>query len=409
MARSFHVREVMGMRLPLRIGLAVLVIAGLGLLSWRLAAEPNGTALAFSVLIGGAFGVVLQRARFCFFCNLRDFVETRSAGGALSILVALALGVIGYAVVFGAWLPNPAPGRLPPDAHIGPVSAALALAAFVFGVGMTVSGSCISAHLYRLGEGSPTSPFALLGALLGFGAGFLTWNSLYLASIAESPALWLPHGLGYAGSVALALAVITALALLVLAMAAPAPPADRAAKPPLKAALSAIFIERWPPVLGGILIAAISTFAYLRVAPLGVTAELGSIARTGMQAADLMPGTLFGLDAFRGCATAVKTALLSKNGSFVVGLIGASFAAALIAGKFQPQRPTLRQVYRGLLGGMLMGWAGMIALGCTVGVLLSGIHAGAVSGWVFLLFCTAGVILSLQAERLLRGPAWSRA
>jgi len=34
---------------------------------------------------------------------------------------------------------------------------------------------------------------------------------------------------------------------------------------------------------------------------------------------------------------------------------------------------------------------------CTVGVLLSGIHAGALSGWIFLVACTAGVWLGLAA------------
>jgi hypothetical protein len=34
-----------------------------------------------------------------------------------------------------------------------------------------------------------------------------------------------------------------------------------------------------------------------------------------------------------------------------------------------------------------------------VGVLLSGIHAGALSGWIFLVFCFAGVAGGLWARR----------
>jgi hypothetical protein len=47
-----------------------------------------------------------------------------------------------------------------------------------------------------------------------------------------------------------------------------------------------------------------------------------------------------------------------------------------------------------------MGWGAMTALGCTVGVLLSGIHAGALSGWIFLVFCAFGVWIGLK------GPAF---
>jgi hypothetical protein len=42
----------------------------------------------------------------------------------------------------------------------------------------------------------------------------------------------------------------------------------------------------------------------------------------------------------------------------------------------------------------------MTALGCTVGVLLSGIHAGALSGWVFLVAALAGVLAGLPLRRL---------
>jgi len=180
-------------------GVALLFAAALGSIA------DDGRDLALAALFGTAFGVVLQRSRFCFFCVSRDFFERRDARGLLGILTALAVGILGYHLIFGAFLPVPVAHRLPPQAHIGPVSWVLAAGAFSFGLGMALSGSCISAHLYRLGEGSLLSPFALLGTLLGFVLGFLSWNPLYLGAIQSAPVLWLPHWLGYAGSVALQL------------------------------------------------------------------------------------------------------------------------------------------------------------------------------------------------------------
>src|SRR5690606_12039684 len=106
--------------------------------------------------------------------------------GIIAILIALAVGAVGYTAIFGAWLPTPALDRLPPTAHIGPVSITLVIAAFAFGIGMAISGSCLSAHFYRLAEGSVISPFAIIGALIGFGIGFLTWNPLFLAKIGRA-------------------------------------------------------------------------------------------------------------------------------------------------------------------------------------------------------------------------------
>ncbi len=360
---------------------------------------PEGRPLAFALLTGAAFGLVLQRSRFCFYCNFRDLLVRREAAGVLAILAALAVGTIGYIAIFGAWLPTPAPGRLPPTAHVGPVSATLAVAAFVFGLGMAISGSCLSAHFYRLAEGSAASPFAIIGAAGGFLVGFLTWNPLFEAVTADATIVWLPHTLGYAGTLAATLAVLAALALLALWWARPAARTEPAPMT-LPGVLNAVFVKRWPAVTGGILVGIIGTLYYFRVAPLGVTAELGSLVRTAGVQFDLLPGTLFGLDALRGCATVVKEALLSNNGLFVLGLIGAAFASSLVAGQFTPRWPTLFDVGRGLIGGVMLGWGAMTALGCTVGVLLSGIQAGALSGWVFLVFCALGAAAGIGTAAL---------
>ncbi|PIK73674.1 hypothetical protein CS379_07100, partial [Methylobacterium frigidaeris] len=327
-------------------------------------------------------------------CVWRDFLDHGDPRGVLGILAALAAGLSGYTVVFGAWLPDPSGTRLPPGAHIGPVGPVLALAGLAFGAGMAVSGSCLSAHLYRLGEGSPTAPFALTGAALGFVLGFLTWNPLYLAGIAEAPVTWLPRHLGYAGSLAAGLAVLGGLALGLLRRPLPPRSAPVTADP-----LRAVFVARWPTWLGGLAVGAIGTLAYLRLGPLGVTAEIGGRSRQAAAGLGLLPERLEGLDGFRGCATALRDGLLTPNGLFVGGLVVASFAAALAAGQFQPARPGRGHVLRGLAGGILLGWGAMTGLGCSIGTLLSGIMAGALSGWVFGIAMLVGITVTLRLGR----------
>ncbi|KAB1074483.1 YeeE/YedE family protein [Methylobacterium planeticum] len=377
-------------------GLPLVIALGLAGTAWWLSGQPGGARLAPSLTFGALFGFVLQRSRFCFYCQWRDLLVDGDPRGLLGILAALAAGLAGYAIVLGAWMPDPSGARLPPDAHIGPVGPVLVLAGAVFGAGMAVSGSCISAHLYRLGEGAPIAPFALLGTAMGFVLGFATWNPLYLASVSEAPVIWLPRHLGYAGSLVLGLAVLAALAWpLLKRLPRPGPLEPRGANDPLRA----VFAGRWPVWLGGIAVGAIGTFAYLRTGPLGVTAEIGGRARQAAGAAGLLPARLEGLDAFRGCATALRDAVLTPNGVFVAGLVLASFAAALAAGQFRPARPRLTHAARGLLGGVLLGWGAMTGLGCSVGTLLSGIMAGALSGWVFGIAMFAGAACTLWLGR----------
>jgi hypothetical protein len=261
---------------------------------------------------------------------------------------------------------------------------------------MAISGSCISAHLYRLGEGSPTAPFAILGTALGFGLGFLAWNPLYLGFLSGAPVPWLPRQLGYGGAMALSLGLLALLAWPLLRRLSAEPPAPAPRDP-----LRAVFVERWPAWAGGLAVGAIAVAAYFRIAPLGVTAEIGSRTRQAASALDLLPERLEGLDTLRGCATIVRDALLTPNGLFVAGLVLAAFAAALAAGQFKPAAPTRGHAARGLIGGVLLGFGAMIGLGCSIGTFLSGIMAGAVSGWVFGVAMAAGVTATLLAGRRL--------
>jgi len=143
------------------------------------------------------------------------------------------------------------------------------------------------------------------------------------------------------------------------------------------------------------LVGLVGVFAYFRVEPLGVTAQLGSLSRTFLNDAGLLADRLPGLDTFAGCATMVVQTI-TDNGFLIGGLALGSLAVALLANRFSPSKLTLKNSITALLGGVLMGWGAMLALGCTVGTLLSGISAFALSGWVFGAAVFIGVWLSLK-------------
>ena len=356
----------------------------------------------FVLAMGTALGVVLQRSRFCFFCMLRDYFEERDGRGLLGILAALAVGSLGYLVIFGAWLPDPSGRYLPAGAHIGPVSWVLAAGGLLFGWGMALSGSCISAHLYRLGEGSVLAPVALLGTVAGFGLGFLLWNRLYLLALHDAPTVWLPDHLGYGGSLGLQFLVLAGLFFLVRRRrSGPEATVEPRTSPAGDSLFHRVFLRRWSAWVGGIAVGWIGTMLYLRVEPLGVTAQVGSLARRATDAAGLLPERLNGLDGFPGCATAVGESLLRANGLLVVGLVGGAFVASLLAGQFQPERKHPLAFAAALLGGVLLGLGAMLSLGCTVGTLLSGISAFALSGWIFAASMTLGVATGLALRRRL--------
>ena len=388
--------------MTIRLVLAVLIVVGIGVMAYRLHNDPaRGATASFSLLTGAALGIVFQRGRFCFFCITRDYIEFRNSAPLFSILTALAVGGIGYVVVFGAFLPDPSRGRLPPDAHIGPISWVLVAAGLAFGLGMALSGACISGHLYRLGEGYTRAPLAIAGSLIGFGAGFLTWQPLYISTIVKADIYWLPKEYGYAGALGIHLLVLAAIAGILWRRLPelPARPAQKLAPTYLT---HIIFRNRWNPIVTGAIIGVIGVFAYLRVQPLGVTAQLGSLSRTYMTEQGMLADRLNGLDGFRGCATAVVSTI-TDNGILIGGFVASALAAGLAGNHFKPSPLTPKNALTALIGGVMMGWGAMLGLGCTVGTLLSGISAFAGSGWIF----GAAVFVGIWVGVKLRIPHWA--
>ncbi|MDD2547560.1 MAG: YeeE/YedE family protein [Burkholderiaceae bacterium] len=384
---------------------ALVLLGALPLAAQWLQGQPGGRTLAFALGVGALLGLVLQRSRFCFYCHARDWFEDDNPRGLLAIVLALAVGTLGMTVVLGSWVPVPEPGKLPPDMHIGPVSGVLVAAGLAFGAGMVVSGSCISAHWYRLAEGSAVSPFALLGSALGFILGFKTWNPLYSAAVADAPVVWLPAHLGYGGALLLQWAVLAALAAWLWRGFArekfpPGAPAagGQPGVPSLGVAWQRLWTGRWNYWVGGLAVGAIAALVIVRMRPLGVTATLGSAARQGAQAAGWIPERLDGLDGFAGCATTPQATWLTPNAMVLAGLVAGAFIAALASRQCTLRWPTWRDAVRGLVGGVLLGWGAMTGLGCTVGTLLSGTMAGALSGWVFGASLFTAVWLGLKVK-----------
>lgn len=365
------------------IGLGL--VLGLIALATNLGNNPDfGNTAALSLLIGTALGIVFERGRFCFFCIFRDSIENGVNTGIISVLVALATGAIGYSLVFALFLPVPNGEYLPPAAHIGPISWALVAGAAAFGLGMVLSGACIAGHMYRLGQGSLRAIPSLVGVVLGFGIALVGWNDIYLGQIQEAPVVWLPDLVGYNWSLILTLGAIGLLAVLAIRFTKKHDRNFEALEDPFttKSVAYSLFRKRWSPGVSGAIVGLIGTFAYLRIEPLGVTRQIGSTTRTLLDSQSVLPEVLHGLDTLAGCI-GVVTVTITNNGWIVLGIVVSSFAAALASGRFKIEPLTLKGSLSGLLGGVLLGWGAMISLGCTIGVLLSGIQAFSLAGWVF--------------------------
>lgn len=382
----------------IRTSIAAVIIIGLLLLSQILeSSQTYGSPAATSLLIGTALGIAFERGRFCIFCIFRDSINQNRNYGLISIFTALAVGSIGYTIVFGLFLPTPDGEQLPPSAHIGPVSVALVLGAFAFGIGMALAGACISGQFFRLTQGYIRAIPGLIGVVIGFIISFNTWNFLYRNSIENSPRIWLPNYFGYAGSLAISLVVIGGLIFWLLKKADPEESEHHGGRSmDWREIRNNLIKKRWSPWITGTIVGIVGVAAYLRIEPLGTTRQLNSIAQSIGNRYDLYP-ELVGLEGLSGCIGAAVE-VITNNGWLVIGFFIAALAASISGNRFNYQPLTTRGTLSSLAGGILLGWGSFTSLGCTIGNLLSGTQAFALSGWTFFLFSFIGAWVGIKLK-----------
>lgn len=386
----------------LQMTAGALVLAGVLALAWIWSgsADPDWERLSLTALVGLALGLIFERSRFCMFCFYRDAFRYRNMEPLLGLLLALGVGTLGYLVVFGSWVPDPHQGYLPPNAFLTPVGIHLVVGGLLFGMGMALSGSCFSGHLYRLGSGSGAAVVALLTAPVGLLLGYLTWDFWYSFSIRDAPVIWLPQYLGYGGSAAVQLGLLAALAVLLWKLHRPMATRFLSCRRPLDRTLIAWLRGRWSLWASAATVGVLAFIAYLRLRPLGVTSELSRLSRSlGVATGLLSESPIRGLDRLSGCVPLETSLLLSENGVLVLTLIAGSLAACLLAGRFSWEWPSAKQVLPLVGGGILMGYGAMISLGCNIGNLLSGTMALSLSGWVFGAAMSVGLLGVLWITR----------
>lgn len=375
-----------------------------------------GTSFATFFAVGTAVGFTLQRARLCFVSAFRDLFMLHQGRTLRGLLLGLGVGSVGFAMVMSTIVADPSSGRIPDDAHILPLGIATVLGGLLFGVGMVLSGGCVTGSLYRMGEGYVASWVAMGGVLLGLYTMNRTWNWWWDNTISTAPRIWLPTNLGYTGAlvitgVLLALVYVATLwwerrqafvANIPIRRAQQAPPASVADD--VRAALRGVFRREWTPAVGAIVISLLNILLFIKFRPLGVVGEISRWANDLGGLAGVPVGVLKGLDGLAGCAAALAEGASWFTDGFMlnIGIVMGAFTAAVLAREFRLRVPRQPQRYfQSLGGGVVMGYGAGLGLGCTFGAFYSAIPSLALNGWVYGIAMAVGAFIGSQIIRRL--------
>lgn len=118
-----------------------------------------------ALLIGGAFGWVLQRGRFCMNTAFREvhvLSEDKDYTPFRIYVLALVIMIIGANALNEFGIIHLMPQTFYPVANIA--------GGFLFGLGIVIAGGCGSGIIFRIGEGQLNAVLAVLGFFMGIGA-----------------------------------------------------------------------------------------------------------------------------------------------------------------------------------------------------------------------------------------------
>lgn len=302
-----------------------------------------GAATAVGAALGLAFGFVAQRSRFC----LRS-ASIEVAEGRPSVATAVWLAAFGAAILACAVATiNGAIATQSIMIKVNPASLSGALAGgAMFGIGMVLARGCASRHLVLAATGN-------LRAWVTIGL----FATIALATISGPLALLRRAMSGLlvirpATNDAVALAGLTDTAAVALGALA------------LAVAASIAFVARRGALamIGGAIIGGVLAIGWVVMSALASqTFETTTIATVSFTA----PLAHLLSDAGSAFATHV-----GFDGGLVGGVVVGAALAAILFGEFRVQWfPSLRAAVRYLLGAVLMGVGGVLALGCSVGTL----------------------------------------
>jgi len=167
-------------------------------------------------LIGIAFGVILQRSRFCWATCYKDLFISRNAALFKAIIISMLVSTIGFSLIMYKMVPDPSTGKLPAHAKVNEIGRPFGIphliGGILFGFGIILVGGCASGIMYRIAEGYTSIWVAFLGVLVGHGIIAYQWGWLH-PNILKGTKIWLPQYIGWGWSVFLTISVLVLIYL----------------------------------------------------------------------------------------------------------------------------------------------------------------------------------------------------
>jgi hypothetical protein len=151
-----------------------------------------------------------------------------------------------------------------------------------------------------------------------------------------------------------------------------------------KEGYDALFDRNWPFWVGGLLLALLGILCFAWGRPWGVA---GGLRVWG-------DWIFYGLGIYD--QTPPRALFYSDPAILTWGLLFGAFGSALLSRQFKLQMAPTWELFKGLVGGTLMGIGSVMAGGCNVGGFYTALAAGSVSGFAMMVGLIIGAVIGLK-------------
>jgi len=362
--------------------------------------EANPAQLAVYVALGAfvlafIFGAVGNKTDFCTMGAVSDWVNMGDTNRMRMWLLAIAVALLGSSALALAGVVD-----LSKSIYPGPNFTWLSylVGGFLFGVGMTLGSGCGSKTLIRIGGGSLKSlvVFVFLGI-----AAYMTLRGLFGAfrvGVLEKASLTLAHGqdLGSLAAAATGVAKRTWTAIFAALIGGGLIAFAYAKKE---------FRQNFDYTLGGVVTGLVVVGGWVVSGVIGhmlehpETLQEAFIAtNTGrMESFSFVSPMAFTLEYLMFWTDTTK--IITYGIASGLGVIAGSAAYALFSGRFRWEGfRDAEDTANHVVGGILMGFGGITALGCTVGQGITGISTLALGSFLTFGSIVAGSALTMKYQ-----------
>jgi uncharacterized protein len=347
-------------------------------------------------------GAVGQKTRFCTMGAVSDWVNMGDTGRMRSWVLAMAVAMTGVVALEAAGAVTLSADTFPPYRSANFQWLRYIVGGVMFGVGMTIGSGCGNRTLVRIGGGNVKSLTVL--AVAAVCAYLMLWTPLYekafLPWIQATSIDLARHGMptqevgsilaGMFGLEAtralnLAVAALVALALFVWIFK------------------SRDFRESFDNVLGGATVGlAVVAAWYITGGPMGAAwkeyAEMSTEIPSRVQTQSFTFVAPMG-DTVRYLLDPAKLPLINFGIVALAGVILGSLLYALPSKGFRYERfMSVKDFGNHVLGGVLMGVGGVVAMGCTIGQAVTGVSTLAMGSILAFFGMVIGSVATLKYQ-----------